>query len=52
MQGFIRVWFVFSLHTGKVFVTYEADTEEHLKEIIKFGSLLRNNGFDTHVQIS
>ncbi|XP_073773280.1 uncharacterized protein traf3ip2b isoform X2 [Danio rerio] len=32
----------------KVFVTYEADSEEHLKEIIKFVSLLRNNGFDTH----
>ncbi|KAF4107772.1 E3 ubiquitin ligase TRAF3IP2 [Onychostoma macrolepis] len=35
----------------KVFVTYEADSEEHLKEIIKFGSLLRNNGFDTHIDV-
>ncbi|XP_052425474.1 uncharacterized protein LOC127968350 [Carassius gibelio] len=35
----------------KVFVTYEADSEEHLKEIIKFVSLLRNNGFDTHIDV-
>ncbi|KAK2874676.1 hypothetical protein QQF64_003364 [Cirrhinus molitorella] len=35
----------------KVFVTYEADNEEHLKEIIKFVSLLRNNGFDTHIDV-
>ncbi|XP_043107687.1 E3 ubiquitin ligase TRAF3IP2 [Puntigrus tetrazona] len=35
----------------KVFVTYEADSEEHLKEIIKFVSLLRNNGFDMHIDV-
>ncbi|XP_065115335.1 uncharacterized protein traf3ip2b isoform X1 [Paramisgurnus dabryanus] len=35
----------------KVFVTYEADSEEHLKEIIKFVALLRNNGFDTHIDV-
>ena len=36
--------------TGKVFVTYESDSEDHVKEIIKFVALLRHNGFDTHVQ--
>lgn len=35
---------------GKVFVTYEADSEDHLKEVIKFVALLRSNGFDTHVR--
>ncbi|XP_072516000.1 uncharacterized protein traf3ip2b isoform X1 [Salminus brasiliensis] len=35
----------------KVFVTYEADSEDHLKEIIKFVALLRNNGFDTHIDV-
>lgn len=34
----------------KVFVTYEVDNEDHLKEVIKFVALLRNNGFDTHVR--
>ncbi|XP_051531477.1 E3 ubiquitin ligase TRAF3IP2-like isoform X2 [Myxocyprinus asiaticus] len=38
-------------HSGKVFVTYEADNEEHLKEVIKFVALLRNNGFDTHIDV-
>ncbi|KAI4877076.1 hypothetical protein NFI96_017050 [Prochilodus magdalenae] len=37
--------------TGKVFVTYEADSEDHLKEVIKFVSLLRSNGFDTHIDV-
>lgn len=41
----------FSLaYKGKVFVTYEVDNEDHLKEVIKFVALLRNNGFDTHVR--
>ncbi|XP_062868421.1 E3 ubiquitin ligase TRAF3IP2 [Trichomycterus rosablanca] len=35
----------------KVFVTYEADNEDHLKEVIKFVALLRNNGFDTHIDV-
>ncbi|TRY88436.1 hypothetical protein DNTS_018867 [Danionella cerebrum] len=35
----------------KVFVTYEADSEEHLKEILKFVALLRHNGFDTHMDV-
>ncbi|KAM9461354.1 E3 ubiquitin ligase TRAF3IP2 [Clarias gariepinus] len=35
----------------KVFVTYEVDSEDHLKEIIKFVVLLRNNGFDTHIDV-
>ncbi|KAA0707393.1 Adapter protein CIKS [Triplophysa tibetana] len=35
----------------KVFVTYEADSDKHLKEIIKFVALLRNNGFDTHIDV-
>lgn len=36
--------------TGKVFVTYEADSDKHVNEIIKFVALLRHNGFDTHVR--
>lgn len=46
-----RVYHLFTcvFFAGKVFVTYEADSDEHLKEIIKFVALLRNNGFDTHV---
>ncbi|KAK1798479.1 hypothetical protein P4O66_006785, partial [Electrophorus voltai] len=35
----------------KVFVTYEADSEDHLKEVIKFVAMLRNNGFDTHIDV-
>ncbi|XP_046714046.1 E3 ubiquitin ligase TRAF3IP2 isoform X3 [Silurus meridionalis] len=35
----------------KVFVTYEVDSEDHLKEVIKFVALLRNNGFDTHIDV-
>ncbi|XP_067287285.1 E3 ubiquitin ligase TRAF3IP2 [Pseudorasbora parva] len=35
----------------KVFVTYEADSEAHLKEILKFVALLRNNGFDMHIDV-
>lgn len=35
---------------GKVFVTYEADSEKHIKEVINFVALLRHNGFYTHVR--
>ncbi|TSL68223.1 Adapter protein CIKS [Bagarius yarrelli] len=35
----------------KVFVTYEMDSKDHLKEVIKFVTLLRNNGFDTHIDV-
>ncbi|XP_053490799.1 E3 ubiquitin ligase TRAF3IP2 isoform X4 [Ictalurus furcatus] len=35
----------------KVFVTYEVDSEDHLKEVIKFVALLRNNGFDMHIDV-
>ncbi|RXN00131.1 Adapter protein CIKS [Acipenser ruthenus] len=34
---------------GKVFVTYEADSDMHVREILNFVSLLRGNGFDTHI---
>lgn len=37
-------------NAGKVFVTYEADNDKHVNEIIKFVALLRHNGFDTHVR--
>lgn len=39
-----------SVVAGKVFVTYEADSEKHVKEIINFVALLRHNGFYTHVR--
>ncbi|RXM32354.1 T-box transcription factor TBX19 [Acipenser ruthenus] len=35
--------------SGKVFVTYEADSDMHVREILNFVSLLRGNGFDTHI---
>ncbi|KTF85778.1 hypothetical protein cypCar_00027116, partial [Cyprinus carpio] len=35
----------------KVFVTYEADSEKHVKEIINFVALLRHNGFYTHIDM-
>lgn len=35
--------------TGRVFVTYEADNEKHVNDVINFVGLLRHNGFDTHV---
>lgn len=35
---------------GRVFVTYEADNDKHVNEIINFVALLRHNGFDTHVR--
>lgn len=36
--------------TGRVFVTYEADNEKHVNDVINFAALLRHNGFDTHVR--
>lgn len=36
-------------NAGRVFVTYEADDDKHVNEIINFVALLRHNGFDTHV---
>ncbi|XP_028835914.1 adapter protein CIKS-like [Denticeps clupeoides] len=40
-----------SLEQRKVFVTYEADNDEHVNEIIRFAALLRHNGFDTHIDV-
>ncbi|KAJ7993578.1 hypothetical protein DPEC_G00273860 [Dallia pectoralis] len=40
-----------SLEQRRVFVTYEADSEEHVNQIIKFVALLRHNGFDTHIDM-
>ncbi|CAK6956181.1 uncharacterized protein LOC128361786 [Scomber scombrus] len=40
-----------SLEQRRVFVTYEADDDKHVKEIINFVALLRHNGFDTHIDI-
>ncbi|XP_026200644.1 uncharacterized protein traf3ip2l [Anabas testudineus] len=40
-----------SLEQRKIFVTYEADNDKHVNEIIKFVALLRHNGFDTHIDI-
>ncbi|XP_077390235.1 E3 ubiquitin ligase TRAF3IP2 isoform X2 [Festucalex cinctus] len=40
-----------SLDQRRVFVTYEADDDAHVNEIIKFVALLRHNGFDTHIDI-
>ncbi|XP_038131761.1 E3 ubiquitin ligase TRAF3IP2-like [Cyprinodon tularosa] len=40
-----------SLEQRRVFVTYEADNDKHVNEIIKFVALLRHNGFDTHIDI-
>nr|XP_057929206.1 uncharacterized protein traf3ip2l [Doryrhamphus excisus] len=40
-----------SLEQRRVFVTYEADDDVHLSEVIKFVALLRHNGFDTHIDI-
>lgn len=40
-----------SLEQRRVFVTYEADNERHLNEVINFVALLRHNGFDTHIDI-
>lgn len=42
--------YVLILNTGRVFVTYEADNDKHVNEIINFVALLRHNGFDTHVR--
>ncbi|XP_066520472.1 E3 ubiquitin ligase TRAF3IP2 [Hoplias malabaricus] len=40
-----------SLEQRKVFVTYEADSEKHVKEVINFVALLRRNGFYTHIDM-
>ncbi|KAJ8351818.1 hypothetical protein SKAU_G00232940 [Synaphobranchus kaupii] len=40
-----------SLEQRKVFVTYEADCEKHVNEIIKFVALLRHNGFYTRIDV-
>ncbi|CAL8255553.1 unnamed protein product [Merluccius merluccius] len=40
-----------SLEQRKVFVTYEADNEEHVNMVINFVALLRHNGFDTHIDM-
>ncbi|XP_077573755.1 E3 ubiquitin ligase TRAF3IP2 [Stigmatopora nigra] len=40
-----------SLEQRRVFVTYEADDEAHVNEIIQFVALLRHNGFDTHIDL-
>ncbi|XP_041792067.1 uncharacterized protein traf3ip2l [Chelmon rostratus] len=40
-----------SLEQRRVFVTYEADSDKHVNEIINFVALLRQNGFDTHIDI-
>ncbi|KAJ8255960.1 hypothetical protein COCON_G00198240 [Conger conger] len=40
-----------SLEHRKVFVTYEADSDGHVNEIIKFVALLRHNGFNTRIDV-
>ncbi|XP_062853127.1 uncharacterized protein traf3ip2l [Trichomycterus rosablanca] len=40
-----------SLEQRKVFVTYKADNEKHVKEVINFVALLRHNGFYTHIDM-
>ncbi|KAG2456634.1 CHD1L protein, partial [Polypterus senegalus] len=35
----------------KVFVTYETDNDDHVHEIIRFVTLLRQNGFDAHIDM-
>ncbi|KAM7012346.1 uncharacterized protein traf3ip2l [Tautogolabrus adspersus] len=40
-----------SLEQRRVFVTYEADNDKHVNEIINFVALLRHNGFDTHIDL-
>lgn len=39
------------LEQRRVFVTYEADSDKHVNEVINFVALLRQNGFDTHIDI-
>uniref|UniRef100_W5MX33 E3 ubiquitin ligase TRAF3IP2 n=1 Tax=Lepisosteus oculatus TaxID=7918 RepID=W5MX33_LEPOC len=39
------------LEQRKVFVTYEADSDKHVHEIIQFVALLRRNGFDTRIDV-
>nr|XP_046156636.1 E3 ubiquitin ligase TRAF3IP2-like isoform X4 [Oncorhynchus gorbuscha] len=40
-----------SVEQRRVFVTYEADSDKHVKQIINFVALLRHNGFDTHIDM-
>ncbi|KAL2089499.1 hypothetical protein ACEWY4_014187 [Coilia grayii] len=40
-----------SIEQRKVFVTYETDNDEHVKEVINFVALLRHNGFFTHIDM-
>ncbi|XP_028817719.1 adapter protein CIKS [Denticeps clupeoides] len=40
-----------SLEQRKVFVTYEADSEEHRREVLSFAALLRHNGFYIHIDM-
>ncbi|MBN3292906.1 CIKS protein, partial [Polypterus senegalus] len=40
-----------SLEQRKVFVTYETDNDDHVHEIIRFVTLLRQNGFDAHIDM-
>ncbi|XP_048109295.1 E3 ubiquitin ligase TRAF3IP2 isoform X1 [Alosa alosa] len=40
-----------SFEQRKVFVTYETDNDEHVKEVINFVALLRHNGFYTHIDM-
>lgn len=40
-----------SIEQRRVFVTYEADSDKHVNEVINFVALLRHNGFDTHIDI-
>ncbi|XP_010898987.1 adapter protein CIKS [Esox lucius] len=40
-----------SLEQRRVFVTYEADSDKHVNQIIRFVALLRHNGFDTHIDM-
>ncbi|XP_067085682.1 chromodomain-helicase-DNA-binding protein 1-like isoform X3 [Osmerus mordax] len=40
-----------SLEQRRVFVTYEADNEKHVNDVINFVGLLRHNGFDTHIDM-
>uniref|UniRef100_H3C2A8 SEFIR domain-containing protein n=1 Tax=Tetraodon nigroviridis TaxID=99883 RepID=H3C2A8_TETNG len=35
----------------RVFVTYEADNDKHVNDVINFAALLRHNGFDTHIDV-
>ncbi|TNM87580.1 hypothetical protein fugu_005801 [Takifugu bimaculatus] len=40
-----------SLEQRRVFITYEADNDKHVNDVINFAALLRHNGFDTHIDV-